>query len=304
MGILDKYDEYLRTADDRQETSDNQTEDEYLRNAILARDLRHGLPVNLTLDKRFVGLRDALAGRDLFEAVSLSDFFPSVGDRRARKRRRRAVEALLKKGFPRRLTHLGLGGKPIQEYVWLIPKAGDLRDSVPVDLTGGEEEEDSNDDDFGDLDGAGLVHVETRWTEAAIMARNNKTKELVDLAPAKRRVASRAMVAAVARRLGPLAAGIPKATLNSMYSEMTGIPTPNSHGAAGKDQRSRVLQSFPLKMAQGAVNMAATTIGKARGMASQAKGVAMEALGEAKTIVQEMRKSGLGGVWGLLKGGR
>lgn len=65
-----------------------------------------------------------------------------------------------------------------------------------------------------------------------------------------------------------------------------------------------LLQSFPLKMAQGAVNMAATTIGKARGMASQAKGVAMEALGEAKTIVQEMRKSGLGGVWGLLKGGR
>lgn len=76
MGILDKYDEYLRAADDRQETSDNQTEDEHLRNAILARDLRHGLPVNLTLDKRFVGLRDALAGRDLFEAVSLSDFFP------------------------------------------------------------------------------------------------------------------------------------------------------------------------------------------------------------------------------------
>ena len=65
-----------------------------------------------------------------------------------------------------------------------------------------------------------------------------------------------------------------------------------------------LLQSFPLKMAQGAVNMAATTIGKARGMASQAKGVAMEALGEAKTIVEEMRKGGLGGVWGLLKGGR
>ena len=238
--ILDNYDEYLRAALDRLEKCHNQTEDEHLRNAILARDLRHGLKVNPFFDKRFVGLREVLVGKGLFEAVSLSDLFPSVGDRREKKRHRRAVDALLTKGYSRRLAYLGLGGKPPQEYVWLIPKDGDLRDSAPVDLTGGDEEEGSNDEEFGDVDGAGVVRVETFWTEATIMSRNNQMKELVDLAPGKRRVASRAMVADVGRRLGPLATRISKATLNFMYTEMTGIPAPNSHGAAGKDQRSRL----------------------------------------------------------------
>ena len=42
IGILDKYDEYLRVAGGRQEKRDNQTEDEHLRNAILDRDFSHG----------------------------------------------------------------------------------------------------------------------------------------------------------------------------------------------------------------------------------------------------------------------
>lgn len=72
----------------------------------------------------------------------------------------------------------------------------------------------------------------------------------------------------------------------------------------GNSFTQALLQSFPIKMAKDAVNIAATTIATARGMASQAKGVALEALGEAKTIVQEMKRSGLSGVWGLLKGDR
>lgn len=37
-------------------------------------------------------------------------------------------------------------------------------------------------------------------------------------------------------------------------------------------------------------------MGQARGYASQAKGVAIEAFGEAKTIVKDVRKSGLSGL--------
>lgn len=72
--------------------SDNRTDDKHLCDVIHGRDLRQGLPVNLILDKRFVGLCDALAVRRLFDAVSLSGFSLPFGDRRKRKRHLRATE--------------------------------------------------------------------------------------------------------------------------------------------------------------------------------------------------------------------